>query len=307
MNIQQLRYLCGVVDAKYSVSRAAEVLHTSQPGISKQIQMLERELGVDLLVRQGNRILRLTPPGEEIYSVARRVLGDVENLKQIGEEYSNQGKGRLVVATTHIHARYLLRPFIREIAKKYADVSLELRQGDPSQIAKWVLSGEADIGFGATFSDQHDNLLFYPCGQLSRSVFTLAGHPLLDAKKLTIEALSDYPLIILDTGFAGGRAVVEAFAAADIEPNIVMTATDADVIKAYVEIGQGIAILPSVAHEPERESHLRCIEASHIFPPSTVYVVVQKGKYLRNFMHDFILMINPKWDRGGVDEVLYNK
>jgi LysR family transcriptional regulator, cys regulon transcriptional activator len=307
MNLQQLRYLCGVVDAKFSVSRAAEALHTSQPGISKQIQMLERELGVEVLVRQGNRITGLTAPGEEIHAVARRMLWDARNLKHIGEEYSKKGKGRLTVATTHIHARYLLRPFIREIAQKYVDVSLELRQGDPGQIAKWVLSGEADLGFGATSSEQHENLAFLPCGKLERSVFTLAGHPLLKERALTLEAIAHYPIIMLDTSFAGGRAVIEAFAGAGIRPNIVMTATDADVIKAYVEIGQGIAILPSIAHDPERDPNLRSIEASHIFPPSTVYIVVQKGKYLRSYMHDFISMINPKWDRLAADKVLYNE
>jgi LysR family cys regulon transcriptional activator len=307
MNLQQLRYVCGVVDAKFSVSRAAEALHTSQPGISKQIQMLERELGVDVLVRQGNRILGLTAPGEEIHAVARRMLWDARNLKQIGDEYSGTGKGRLVIATTHVHARYLLRPFIKEIAHKYADVRLELRQGDPGRIDKLVLSGEADLGFGAPSFAQHENLAFLPCGKLERSVFTPAGHPLLEEKVLTAEAIARYPILMLETSFAGGRTVVDAFAAAGIKPNIVMTATDADVIKAYVDIGQGIAILPSIAYEPERDPNLRTIEAGHIFPPSTINIVVQKGKYLRNYMHDFIAMINPDWDRCAAEAAVYNQ
>jgi LysR family cys regulon transcriptional activator len=306
MNIQQLRYLCGVVDSKFSVSRAAERLHTSQPGISKQIQILESELGVDILVRQGNRILGLTGPGIEIYAVAQRILADAGNLKRIGEEYSHKNEGRMVVATTHVHARYVLHPAIKEFAHKFVDVTLELRQGNPTQVARWISSGEADLGISATTSpEQHEDLVLIPCAELHRSVITPCDHPLLGEKSLTLEAIVEYPIITLDASFTGGAMVIQEFVHAGLQPNIVMSATDADVIKSYVEIGHGVAILPSIAYDPVRDKLLRAIDASHLFLPSITSIVVQRGKYLRTFMRDFITMIHPGWDQSLVDAV-YN-
>lgn len=307
MNIQQLRYLCGVVDSRFSVSRAAESLHTSQPGISKQIQMLESELGVEILVRQGNRIIGLTGPGIEIHVVAQRILADTDNLRRIGAEYSHKNEGRLVVATTHVHARYVLHPAIKEFAQKFLNVSLELRQGNPSQVAKWITSGEADLGVSATPPpEHHDDLVFLPCTELQRSIITPEGHPLLKARNLTLEAIAQYPIITLDPSFTGGSMVIKAFAEAGIEPNIAMSATDSDVIKAYVEIGHGIAILPSITFDAERDKLLRVIDASHIFAPSITYIVVQRGKYLRAYMREFITMIHPAWDLSSIELAVYN-
>ncbi|MDB5990048.1 MAG: LysR family transcriptional regulator, cys regulon transcriptional activator [Herbaspirillum sp.] len=307
MNIQQLRYLCGVVDSKFSVSRAAERLHTSQPGISKQIQMLESELGVEILVRQGNRIIGLTGPGIEIHTVAQRILSDTSNLKRIGEEYSHKNEGRLVVATTHVHARYVLHRAIKAFAQKFVDVSLELRQGNPTQVAKWVTSGEADLGISATpAAEQYDDLVFLPCAELQRSVITPEEHPLLREKSLTLKAIAQYPILTLDAGFTGGSMVIKAFADAGIKPNVAMSATDSDVIKAYVEIGHGIAILPSITYDPERDNRLRAIDASHIFAPSLTHILVQRGKYLRAYMRDFITMIHPGWDQSLIDLAVYN-
>jgi LysR family cys regulon transcriptional activator len=201
----------------------------------------------------------------------------------------------------------VLHPAIKEFAQKFLNVSLELRQGNPGQVAKWITSGEADLGVSATPpTEHHDDLVFLPCNELQRSVITPEGHPLLKAKNLTLEAIAQYPIITLDPSFTGGLMVIKAFSDAGIEPNIAMSATDSDVIKAYVEIGHGIAILPSITFDAKRDKLLRVIDASHIFAPSTTYIVVQRGKYLRAYMREFITMIHPAWDLSSIELAVYN-
>jgi LysR family cys regulon transcriptional activator len=305
MTLQQLRYLCGVVDADLSVSRAARTLHTSQPGISKQIQMLERELGIDLLIRQGNRITGLTEAGADVLEVARRMLLDAEHLKRIGEEHTHRREGRLVVATTHIQARYMLRDVIRRFTVRYPEVRLALRQGSPAQIAQWVVSGEADIGIAGRPPESPPELVFLPGEPVERCVIALREHPLLRSrKKLTLAAIAAYPIITLDASFAGGWAVRDAFQAAGIVPNIVLSAIDVDVIKTYAELGLGVAIVPSVAFEPARDKKLAMRAASGLFAPTVTQIELRRGNYLRSYMVDFIGMVQPRWDRAAIEKAL---
>jgi LysR family transcriptional regulator, cys regulon transcriptional activator len=306
MNLTQLRYLRGIAEQGFNISRAATALHTSQPGISKQIQLLEREIGVDILVRKGNRIIGVTEPGLAILNVARRMLGDAEILRRIGEEFT-QRKKRLVVATTHIYARYVLRSVIKDFMRLHPDVQLTLRQGSPSQIAQWVAAGDADIGVSSEPPEPIRALALLPCSSLQRSVITRTKHPLLKEKRLTLAKLATYPLLTLDQSFPGGAAVLHAFGKAGIEPNIVLSAIDADVIKTYVELGLGIAILPSIAYEPSRDRRLSAIDASHLFEPTITHIAIRRDSYLRDYMYDFILMIAPNWGREAIDRVVKNR
>jgi LysR family cys regulon transcriptional activator len=304
MNLRQLRYLHGIAEAGYNISRAATVLHTSQPGISKQIQMLEQELGVDILLRKGNRIVGVTEPGRSILEVARRMLHDADNLRNIGADYTQKGTGRLVVATTHIHARYVLQAVIRNFMRTHPQVQLVLRQGSPSQIAELVASGEADLGISSEPSETVHELVMLPCARLERSVITQPGHPLLREKKLTLKAIAGYPIITLDQSFAGGSAVLRTFDGARIRPNIVLSAIDADVIKTYVELGLGIAILPAVAYEPARDRKLRAIDASGLFEPTITRIEMRRGSYLRDYMYDFIGRVARRWDRQTIEKMM---
>jgi LysR family cys regulon transcriptional activator len=305
MTLQQLRYLCGVVDADLSVSRAARTLFTSQPGISKQIQMLERELGVDLLIRQGNRITGLTEAGGEVLGVARRMLLDAEHLKRIGDEHTHRTEGRLVVATTHIQARYMLRDVIQRFTKHYPEVRLALRQGSPAQIAQWVVSGEADIGIAGRPPESPPEVVFLAGEPVERCVIALRGHPLVQSRTpITLEDIAAYPIITLDASFAGGWAVREAFQAAGIEPNIVLSAIDVDVIKTYAELGLGVAIVPLVAYEPARDRQLAMRSAEGLFAPTVSQIELRRGNYLRSYMVDFIGMVQPRWDRAAIEKAL---
>jgi LysR family cys regulon transcriptional activator len=304
MTLQQLRYLCGVVDHGFSVSNAARVLFTSQPGISKQIQALEQELGIEILIRQGNRITGTTPAGAEVVEMARRTLQCAENIRRIGGDHAPRDKLRLVVATTHIHARYVLRPVISRYVREHPEVELVLRQGSPAQIEQWVASGDADLGVGGNTPDPLRELVFLRCGELQRSVLTPRDHKLRRARKITFAMLAEYPLITLDVSFSGGSAVINGFADAGITPTIVLTATDADVIKSYVGLGLGIAVLPTIAYEPERDRELSAVDASHLFKPTVTQVQLRRGSYLQAHMVDFISTAYPRWTKARIADAM---
>jgi len=297
MKLQQLRYLCEVASQGLNLSKAAKTLHTSQPGISKQISLLEDELGVDIFVRNGKRVVKITPPGEAIIEIAERMLRDAKNLKQVGQEFTNEASGSLTIATTHTQARYALPPAIKRFTLRYPNVKLILRQGSPTQIAKLVTSGEADIAIATEAIELFDELVMLPCYQWNRSIITPPRHPLLKLAKLTLEDIVKYPIITYDFAFTGRTKINQAFAAKGLTPNVVLTAIDADVIKTYVELGLGIGILAQMAFEPNRDKHLRSIDASHLFEPSTTRIGITRNSYLRGYVYDFIGMFAPHLDR----------
>ena len=304
MKLQQLRYLCEVVSQNLNLSRAARNLHTSQPGISKQIQLLEAELGVNIFVRNGKRITSITPPGNAIIEIAGRMLKDMRSLQQVGQEFTNEATGSLVIATTHTQARYALPPAIKRFTTMHPGVRLVLRQGNPTQISQFVSSGEADIAIATEAIELFHELVMLPCYQWNRCVVTPPQHPLLDLPTLTLEAISQYPVVTYDFAFTGRSKINQAFEARGLEPNVVLTALDADVIKTYVELGLGVGILASMAFDPERDSHLRARDASHLFEPSTTRIGISRNSYIRSYVYDFINIFVPNLDRETVRAAL---
>ncbi|MDP2805939.1 MAG: CysB family HTH-type transcriptional regulator, partial [Gallionellaceae bacterium] len=247
MNLQQLRYLNEIVRCNLNISDAANALFTSQPGVSKQIKLLEEELGVELFVRNGKRIVAMTEPGKEALSIAQRLLRETENLKLVGEEFRTQESGSLTIATTHTQARYALPPIIKAFTQRYPNVKLGLHQGSPTQIAEQILSGEADIGIATESLALYDELVTLPCYEWHHCVVVPPKHPLLQEKKLTLKKLAQFPIITYDFAFTGRNKINQAFNDAGIEPNIALTAIDADVIKTYVELGLGVGIVAQMA------------------------------------------------------------
>jgi LysR family cys regulon transcriptional activator len=293
MNLQQLRFFNEIVRQGLKISDAASALYTSQPGISKQIKLLEAELGIEVFVRNGKRIVALTEPGKGVLEIAQRMLHDADNLKKVAREYHSQDSGNLTIATTHTQARYALPPTVKQFIKRYPQVKLGLHQGNPTQIAEQVLSGDADIGIATESLALYDNLITLPCYEWNHCIITPLHHPLLEEKKLTLEKIAQYPIITYDFAFSGRAKINAAFDAAHLQPNIALTAIDADVIKAYVELGLGIGILAKMAFIPERDKHLRMIDAGHLFKPSTTRIAIRKNEYLRGYTYDFIELFAP--------------
>jgi LysR family cys regulon transcriptional activator len=307
MKLQQLRYICEVTRHNLNLSNAAEALFTSQPGISKQIRSLEEELGVDIFVRHGKRVVAVTEPGKAILDIAQRVLKDVENLRQVGEEFTEEDKGHLTIATTHTQARYALPHVIQRFTRRYPGVRLSLRQGSPTQISELVTSGEADIAIATEAIELYEDLVMLPCYEWNRCVLVPPGHPLLKAKKLTLEAMASFPIITYDFAFTGRSRINQAFAGKGLTPNVVLTAIDADVIKTYVELGLGIGIVAMMAYDPKRDTHLRAMDASHLFEPSTTRIGIRKNSYLRGYTYEFIEMFAPHLTRKVVDDAMHTK
>jgi len=304
MKLQQLRYLCETANQDMNLSKAAKNLHTSQPAISKQIQLLEQELRVDIFLRNGKRIVKITPPGQLIIQTAVRMLRDADNLKKIAQEFTNVASGTLTIATTHTQARYSLPPVIKRFTARYPKVKLILRQGNPTQIATLVSSGEADIGIATEALEQYPELVMLPCYQWNRCIIVPPKHPLLKLKKLTLEAINQYPIITYDFAFTGRTKINQAFANRGLEPNVVLTAIDSDVIKTYVELGLGVGILANMAFDAKRDKNLRSIDASHLFEASTTRIGISRNSYIRSYIFDFIEMFAPHLDHASIQAKL---
>jgi len=304
MKLQQLRYLTEVAKQNLNLSQAAEALHTSQPGISKQIRLLEEELGVEIFVRSGKRVTAITAPGTAVIAIAKRMLQDAKNLKEVSQEFSSEGSGSLTIATTHTQARYALPPVIKRFMAIYPKVRLNLHQGSPLQIAEQVSSGKADLAIATEALDQFDTLVMLPCYQWNRCVITPPKHPLLKEKKLTLEAIAQYPIITYDFAFTGRSKINQAFEKRGLKPHVALDAIDADVIKTYVELGLGVGIIAYMAFDPLRDKHLRALDASHLFESSTTRIGLKRGQFLRGYVYDFIELFAPQLTRKGVEQAM---
>lgn len=297
MNFQQLRYLREIARNGMNVSGAANTLFTSQPGISKQIKLLEEELGIALLVRNGKRITALTEPGTIALEIAERILRDADNLREVGQEFNSRGEGTLVIATTHTQARYALPPVISRFRQQYPRVRLTLRESSPPQIAELLRGGKADIGIATESEKTFEDLVSLPCYQWKRSVITPPGHPLLQEPAPSLADIAKYPLVTYDFAMSDDSPIKRAFDAANVTPNVVLTAVAADVIKTYVEQGMGIGILARMAVDSDKDKGLRLLDADHLFPPGTTRIALRPNAWLRAFACDFIEMFAPDLNR----------
>ncbi len=307
MNLQQLRYLCAIVDHGLNVSDAAEALFTSQPGISKQVRQLEDEIGVPVFVRHGKRLSALTPAGKAVVATARRALREIENLRRVGAEFKSEDTGVLSIATTHTQARYVLPKVIRDFASRYPRVKVVLHQGNPLQVAEQTARGEVDVGIATEALSSFPELVALPCYEWNRSVLVPTAHPLAAVKPLTLAAIARYPIITYDFAFTGRSQINAAFDTEGLDPNVVLTALDADVIKTYVELGMGIGIVASMAYDPARDTGLARLDASHLFAPSVTRLALRRDGFLRGYVYDFIARFAPALDRAAVDAAIADK
>jgi LysR family cys regulon transcriptional activator len=304
VNLQQLKYLVAIVDNGLNVSGAAEVLFTSQPGISKQIRQLEDELGLRVFVRQGKRLASLTPAGEVVVSTARRALREIGNLKRVADEFRSEDSGVLGIATTHTQARYVLPPVLSKFAARFPKVRLVLHQGNPVQVAEQTRNGDVDVGIATEALGDYPDLVALPCHRWNRGVLVPKQHPLTAVKPLTLEALAQYPIVTYDFSFTGRSAINAAFAAKGLEPNVVLSALDSDVIKTYVELGMGIGIMAQMAYDAVKDANFEMLDASQLFAASMTRLALRRGVFLRGFVYEFISLFASQYTRAAVDAAL---
>lgn len=304
MKLQQLRYIWEVARHDLNVSATAQSLYTSQPGVSKQIRLLEDELGVEVFARSGKHLTHITPAGEAIIALAGEILHQTQNIKKVAKEFSDERKGSLDIATTHTQARYALPGIIHDFIEGYPDVTLHMHQGTPMQIAEMANDGVVDFAIATEALELFGNLVMLPCYTWNRSVVVPAAHPLAQVSKLTLEELAAHPIVTYVFGFTGRSQLDEAFQKADLVPNVVFTAADSDVIKTYVRLGLGVGIVATMAYDPNQDKDLVAIDASHLFADSCTKIGIRNNTFIRGYMYKFIQSFAPHLTRDLVEQAM---
>lgn len=304
MKLHQLRYLRAIVRSNLNITAAAERLFTSQPGVSKQLRLLEEELGVPIFERAGRQLTGITPAGRAILEQVEAVLSGVEAIRQVAREFSDPQRGGLSIATTHTQARYVLPGVIRDFVRQYPQVSLHLHQGSPMHIAELAESGVVDFAIATEAMEYFDNLVMLPCYRWNRAIITPCDHPLREEQPLTLEAVTNYPILTYVFGFTGRCQLDAAFKSRGLTPRVVFTATDADVIKTYVRLGLGVGIVARMAYDPSADKDLCALDASHLFESSTSKIGFRRGIFLRAYHYDFIRRFASHLTRDIVDAAI---
>jgi len=307
MKLQQLRYIVEVLNNNLNVSATAEALFTSQPGISKQVRMLEDELGIQIFGRSGKHLTHVTPAGQEVITIAQQILSKIEGIKAVAREHTQPDEGKLRIATTHTQARYALPDVIQGFIKKYSKVSLHMSQGTPAQISDAAAKGDADFAIATESLHLYNDLVMLPCYHWNRSIIVRKEHPLARKQDITIQDIAKYSLVTYVFGFTGRSDLDAAFKKANVEPKIAFTATDADVIKTYVRLGVGIGVIASMAIDAKIDSDLVTIDASHLFKASTTKIGFRRGSFLRGYMFDFIERFAPHLTKNVVTQAMLLK
>jgi len=300
MKLQQLRYIWEVAHHELNVSATAQSLYTSQPGISKQIRLLEDELGVEIFSRSGKHLTHVTPAGEVILKTAGEILRKVDSIKSVAQEFSNERKGSLSLATTHTQARYALPATIRTFIERYPEVSLHMHQGTPMQISEMAADGTVEFAIATEALELFSDLIMMPCYRWNRCILVPRGHPLTQIDKLSLEDVAEHPIVTYVFGFTGRSKLDEAFITRGLVPKVVFTAADADVIKTYVRLGLGIGIVAQMAYDPAVDSDLVTLDASHLFDSSVTKIGCRRGTFLRGYMYDFIELFAPHLTRDAI-------
>ena len=293
MKLQQLKCVYQIVQNDFNISKAAKFLNTSQPGVSKQIQLLEGEVGIKIFQRNGKRLTGLSNAGNDLYKSISAIIREVSNIKNISHEYESDDTGSFTIATTHTQARYKLPKVVEAFVKKYPKIDLNIHQGDPSQVTEQILKGDADVGIATESIGHNENIICIPCYSWNRVLVFPKNHVLSSIKEITLQNIASYPMITYDYAFTGSTIVSKVFKEANISPNIMLTAIDADVIKTYVELNLGVGLIAEMAYDKNKDSALESRDVSHLFPTSTTYIGIRKETFVRGFVYEFIKMFTP--------------
>jgi LysR family cys regulon transcriptional activator len=307
MKLQQLRYLVAIVDNGLNITAASETLFTSQPGVSKQIRLLEDELSLYLFVRKGKSLVALTEAGQKVVKRARIILSETENIKALSSELSGEVKGELIIATTTTQARYVLPDMLDLFHRQYPGIGLRLHQGTSEQIAQQVLDREADFAIASGESELFENLVTFPIYSWERIILVTRDHPLASIANPTLADIVNYPIISYTYSFNEESSLGQVFSNAGVEPNVVFTAQDPDIIKTYVRKGMGIGIVSCMAYDEQRDSDLVAIDTGKLFPRLTTWVGFRRDRFLSDYMYEFLDKLVPGASRPGIDQAIHGK
>ncbi len=304
MKLRQLQYVTEVIKNGMNVTAAADKLFTSQPGVSSQIKRLEEELGVTIFDRSGKHINGLTPEGELLAARFELILDEVDNVKRIADDFSHPDSGLLSIATTHTQARYVLPPVITEFRKRYPNVQLQINQGTPEQIASLTDTGKADIGIATEALELFDNLILLPCYRWNRCLIVPKGHALTKLGELSLQSISEHPVITYTFGVADRSVINRAFKKLELDLNVVLMAADAEVIKTYVRNGMGVGICARMAYDKAQDQDLAVIDAGNLFDSSVTSLAIRKNAVLREYVYEFIQLFASHLKREVVDQAM---
>lgn len=292
MNFQQLKIIREAARCEFNLTEVANTLFTSQSGVSRHIRDLEDELGVEIFIRRGKRLLGMTEPGKALLTIAERILDEAGKVRRLADVFTNETSGILTIATTHTQARYSLPKIIKAFRQLYPNVRLELNQGSPQEIVNMLLAGEADIGIASEMLVNNSSLAAFPWFSWHHALLVPKEHELMQNQPVSLSTLSRYPLITYRQGITGRSRVDRAFQAAGLKPDIVLSAQDSDVVKTYVRLGLGVGILADQACETEENDDLVRVEATHLFDASTVWLGLKRGQLQRNYVWQFLELCN---------------
>ncbi|MCK5819733.1 MAG: HTH-type transcriptional regulator CysB [Psychromonas sp.] len=305
MKLQQLKYIIEIEKHHFNISLAADALFTSQPGVSKQIKLLEDELGCLLFLRSGRKLTGLTETGFKIMCYAKKILADVSNIYTISEEYTSPEKGQLNIVTSHTQSQYSLPCVIKRFNAKYPKISINIHQGTPLQISNTIRKGEADLAIATEALHLYKDVVMLPCYHWHRSIIVPKTHTLATTKTLTLHQLSLYPIVTYQFAFTEGSPLDITFSLSGLTPNVVFTATDADVIKTYVKQGAGVGLIASMAITKKDADSFHIIDVSTLFKPSTTCICIKKGTFLRLYMYEFIVLFAPHLTRDIIEKAMH--
>lgn len=309
MNLQQFRFVRETIRRNFNLTEAARALYTSQPGVSKAIIEFEDELGVKVFERHGKRIKGLTKPGASIAQVIDRIMREIDNLKKVSDEFARRDEGGLVIACTHAQARYILPKVIPAFCERFPKVRVSLAEGSPPHLAQMVLHEQADLALATETLSQTPGLAALPVYSWEHTIVVRPDHPLADlkssqARNISLEQLAKYPIVTYDPAFSGRRSIDAAFARENIQPDIVLEAIDADVIKTYVGVGLGIGIIAGMAFDPRRDEGLVGLPVGHLFGRHVTRVAVKSGIFLRDYVYVFLEMLSAELTRSVVQQAI---
>ncbi len=294
MNLRQLQYVREIARNGLSISKAAKLLNTSQPGVSQQVIALEQELGVAIFLRDKNRLTGITARGQGVLEHAEAALFNVDCVYSISKAAERKNRSQLTITTSHTQARYLMPQALRRFAEAYPDMHLTVRHDAQNRMLDLVLDGEVDLAITtATAERSRDEVIMLPCHESRRVVVVPVGHPLLAVEQIRFADLARYDLITYHEAIPTRRLILETFARNGTVPRVRLSAIDADVIKAYVAEGLGVSVLPEMTVDPLTNPDLRVITNPILFPPSITSVMVNRRKAISPHAIAFIKIFCP--------------